>query len=196
MREAVMAHNDVKSSHRQRGASAVEFAFIVVMFLTLLFGIVEFGRLFFNINSVQEITRRAAREQVVRWVSATGAVQREAVLQPGSTGTVYYPGAIDINNTQVRLSFYNTYADAASGTSPISYSGSATPQSNFNNCLLGNPTCVRFVRATLSNSANPDTVISENSPVNFNVFAAFMPSNVFPLPNSTVIMPAEALGLL
>ena len=114
-----MAHNDIKSSHRQRGASAVEFAFIVVMFLTLLFGIVEFGRLFFNINSVQEITRRAAREQVVRWVSATDTVQREAVLQPGSTGTVYYPGAIDINNTQVQLSFYNTYADAASGTSPL-----------------------------------------------------------------------------
>ena len=60
-----MAHNDIKSSHRQHGASAVEFAFIVVMFLTLLFGIVEFGRLFFNINSVQEITRRAAREQSV-----------------------------------------------------------------------------------------------------------------------------------
>lgn len=183
-----MTHGDYRFPFRQRGASAVEFAFIAVIFLSLLFGIVEFSRLFFNINSVQEITRRAAREQVVRWVTATDTVQREAMLQPGSTGTVFYPGAIDITNDQVRLSFYNTFANAVSQTSPINYSGSATPHTNLGNCLIGNTSCIRFVRATLSNA--------NGSLVNFNVLAPFMPSNVFPLPDSTVIMPAEALGLL
>ena len=193
-----MAHKDRKFSRWQRGASIVEFAFIALMFFTLLFGIVEFGRLFFNINSVQEITRRAAREQVVRWVAATDAVQREAVLRPSSSGTVYYPGAIDISNDLVRLSFYNTYADAVSGTNPISYGGGSISLSNLNNCLLGKPTCIRFVRATLSNSANPSTTIGESSLVNFSVLAPFMPfvGNLVPLPSSTVIMPAEALGLL
>jgi hypothetical protein len=191
-----MTHRNFNFPFRQRGASIVEFAFIALMFFTLLFGIVEFGRLFFNINSVQEITRRAAREQVVRWVLATDAVQREAVLRPSSTGTVYYPGAIDIcidcngdvDDDKVQLSFYNTYANAVSQTSPINYSGSATPQTNLGNCLIGNTSCIRFVRATLSNA--------NGSLVNFNVLAPFMPSNVFPLPDSTVIMPAEALGLL
>lgn len=183
-----MTHGEYKSRFRQRGASAVEFAFIAAIFLALLFGIVEFSRLFFNINSVQEITRNAAREQVVRWVTATDAVRRAAVLQPGSTGTVTYPGAIDITNDQVQLSFYNTYANAVNGTSPISYSGSASAQTNLGNCLIGNSSCIRFVRATLRNP--------NGSLVEFNVLAPFMPSNVFPLPSSTVIMPAEALGLM
>lgn len=182
-----MRHRNLRFPFRQRGASIVEFAFIALMFFTLLFGIVEFSRLFFNINSVQEITRRAAREQVVRWVSATDVVQRASMLQPGSTGTVYYPGAIDITNDLVQLSFYNTYANAVSQTSPINYSGSSTPQTNLGNCLIGNANCIRFVRATLSDA--------NGSLVNFNVLAPFMPSNVFPLPASTVIMPAEALGL-
>lgn len=190
-----MAHNHIQSFHRQRGASAVEFAFIVVIFLTLLFGTVEFGRLFFNINSVQEVTRRAAREQVVRWVSATGAVQRIAVLQPGSTGTVYYPGAIDITNERVQLSFHTSYPNAVSGTNAT---GLTTPQANLNKCLLSNADCIRFVRATLSNSANPSLSCEPSSLVNFNVLAPYMPfvGNVVPLPCSTVIMPAEALGLL
>jgi len=183
-----MTAGNFKSRFRQRGASAVEFAFLAVIFLALLFGIVEFSRLFFSINSVQEITRSAAREQVVRWVTATDSVRRAAMLQPGSTGTVTYPGAMDITNQQVQLSFYNTYANAVSGTSPINYSGSANAQTNLGNCLIGNTSCIRFVRATLR---NPD-----GSLVDFHVLAPFMPSNVFPLPDSTVIMPAEALGLM
>lgn len=181
-----MTHNDIHSSHRQRGASAIEFAFIVAIFLTLLFGIVEFGRLFFNINSVQEVTRRAAREQVVRWVSATDAVQRIAVLQPGSTGTVYYPGAIDITNELVQLSFHTSYPNAVSGTNAT---GLTTPQANLNSCLLGNANCIRFVRARLRDGA---------ALADFNVLAPYLPfvGNVVPLPDSTVIMPAEALGLL
>src|SRR5512139_2639955 len=131
---SAMTHRNFKFSVRQRGASIVEFAFIAMMFFTLLFGIVEFGRLFFNINSVQEITRRAAREQVVRWVSGSDTVQRIAMLRPGSTGKVYYPGTIDLlydpsipSNNVVRLSFYNSYANAVNGTSPISYSDSDSP---------------------------------------------------------------------
>lgn len=185
-----MPHGKFKSRFRQRGASAVEFAFIAAIFLALLFGIVEFSRLFFNINSVQEITRSAARQQVVRWVSEDDqeAVRCRSVLQPAGCEAANFPGAIDITNDQVQLSFYNTYANAVSGTSPISYSGSASAQTNLGNCLIGNSSCIRFVRATLRNP--------NGSLVEFNVLAPFMPSNVFPLPGSTVIMPAEALGLM
>ncbi len=176
------------ASRRQRGAAAVEFAFIAIALLTLLFGIIEFGRLFFNINSIQEITRRAAREQVVNWVSASDSVRCRAILQPDSCAAgTYFPGAIDITNNQVQLAFYNTYADAVSGSNQITYGSGSISESNFNNCLLGNSNCIRFVRAELLNG---------DALVQFNVLTAFMPSNVFPLPASTVIMPAEALGLL
>lgn len=170
----------------QQGVAAVEFALIATLLFMLLFGIIEFGRLFFTINSVQEITRRAAREQVVRWINQTGAVQRSAVLQPGSSGTVNFPGAGDITNADVRLSFYNTYANARAGTSPIA--GIASPADNFVNCVNAETNCIRYVRATLTKA--------DGSPLDFHAVAPYMPRDQFALPRSTVIMPAEALGLL
>lgn len=171
---------------QQEGVAAVEFALIAVLLLMLLFGIIEFGRLFFVINSVQEVTRRAAREQVVRWINQTDAVQRIAVLRPGSSGVVNFPGAGDITNVDVKLSFYNTYANARAGTNPIT--GIDSPDDNFSNCVNAAPNCILFVRATLT---KPD-----GSPLDFNVIAPYMPADTFSLPRSTVIMPAEAMGLL
>lgn len=174
--------------HAQRGVSAVEFGLVAAILFALLFGIIEFGRLFFTINSVQEITRRAAREQVVRWVTAASDIQCHAVLQPsGCANDVNFPGAIDIEKVHVRLSFYNTYDDAVGGINPIIPS-SSDPASNLSNCLDGNESCIRFVRAMLSNT--------DGTPLDFNVIAPYMPSGVFPLPRSTVIMPAEALGFV
>jgi Flp pilus assembly protein TadG len=188
MRNAAMTQRHLRASRRQCGASAVEFAFLAVILFTLLFGIVEFSRLFFNINSVQEVTRRAAREQAVRWVADGDIVRRSAMLQPDGSGVAIYPGAIDITSDRVQLGFYNTFSDAASETNPITYSGSATAQANLGNCLTGSSNCIRFVRASLNEA--------DGTLVNFNVLTPFMPSTVFPLPDSTVIMPAEALGLL
>jgi len=45
----------------QRGAAAVEFALVSVAFFTLLFGIIEFGRLLYLWNTTAEATRRGAR---------------------------------------------------------------------------------------------------------------------------------------
>lgn len=171
---------------RQQGVAAVEFALVATLLFTLLFGIIEFGRLFFVINSVQEVTRRAAREQVVRWINQTDAVQRIAVLQAGSSGTVSFPGAGDISNVNVRLGFYNTYADARTGSNPIT--GIASAADNFANCVNAETSCIKFVRAALT---KPD-----GSPLDFQVVAPYMPRDQFALPRSTVIMPAEALGLL
>lgn len=63
-----MAH-PVHSSHPrrsgQRGAAAVEFAIIALMFFTLLLGIMEFGRWLFLLNGANEATRLGARLAVV-----------------------------------------------------------------------------------------------------------------------------------
>jgi hypothetical protein len=178
-----MRPQNAKHSPRQCGVASVEFALIAVIFFSLLFGIIEFGRLLFSINSVQEVTRRAAREQAVRWVTDSTAVQREAVLQPDGGGN--FPGIPDIDNTKVQLGFYNTYANAVSGTNPVE--GVGDPLENFNNCYWGLPNCIRFIRATLTET--------DGSPVRFNSIVPFM-SDSFVLPRSTVIMPAEALGLV
>jgi Flp pilus assembly protein TadG len=49
----------------QAGATAVEFAMIAVVFFTLLFGIMEMGRLLWTWNAAVEATRLGARLAVV-----------------------------------------------------------------------------------------------------------------------------------
>lgn len=46
---------------RQKGAAAVEFALISIIFFGVLIGIMEFGRVLFTLNSAAEATRRGAR---------------------------------------------------------------------------------------------------------------------------------------
>jgi len=52
-------------TRRQGGATVVEFALILTVFLTLLLGIMEFGRYLFAWNSAVEATRLGARLAVV-----------------------------------------------------------------------------------------------------------------------------------
>lgn len=51
--------------HRQRGAAAVEFALVSLVFFTALFGAFEMGRLMFYWNTAAEVTRLGARMAVV-----------------------------------------------------------------------------------------------------------------------------------
>lgn len=173
---------------RQVGAAAVEFALIALFaFIPLVLGIMEFGRLFYVANTVQEVTRRAAREQVVAWISQSSAIQRTALFHSGSSsGTVTLPGGVEISNTNVRLSFHNNYADALSGSNSIT---SGSPEANLVNCLKNEIPCVRYVRATLATAGG--------APLNYSPMTGWF-GNLFkvPLPGATVIMPAEAVGLL
>jgi Flp pilus assembly protein TadG len=49
----------------QMGATAVEFALVAALFLTVLLGIMDFGRILFAWNSAAEATRLGARVSVV-----------------------------------------------------------------------------------------------------------------------------------
>jgi hypothetical protein len=53
------------SRNRQRGAELIEFAFVLIIFLVLLVGIMEFGRWVFTLNAASEATRWGARLAVV-----------------------------------------------------------------------------------------------------------------------------------
>ncbi|MBT9476797.1 TadE family protein [Polaromonas sp.] len=50
---------------RQSGATAVEFALVLVIFLTFLLGILDFSRMLFTWNAANEATRAGARYAVV-----------------------------------------------------------------------------------------------------------------------------------
>ncbi|MGH8601772.1 MAG: TadE/TadG family type IV pilus assembly protein [Gammaproteobacteria bacterium] len=57
--------NRRKPAHGQSGAAMVEFAVVAVVFLTLLLGIMDFGRILFTWNAAAEATRWGARIAVV-----------------------------------------------------------------------------------------------------------------------------------
>ena len=46
---------------RMRGVYVVEFAIIGLLLFTLLFGVLEMGRLYFTVNGLDEVVRRGAR---------------------------------------------------------------------------------------------------------------------------------------
>lgn len=189
---AIMASSHVRQIKRsgQRGAAAVEFALIAIVFFTLLLGIVEFGRFLYLFNTVQEVTRNAARMQVVRWVTEKCAVQRAAVFQSGiSCDVVSLPAGPEVTNAKISIGFYNTYADALDQADELTldYSGMDSTV-NLDNCLLKNDKCIRFVRASFTDAQG-------NSNLQYVPMIPLFSYLNISLPGSTVIMPAESMGL-
>jgi hypothetical protein len=66
----------------QRGVYAVEFAIAAMVFFTVLFMVIEFSRLLFSWNLMEEITRRGARLAAVCPVTAPQDIRAGAML-PG-----------------------------------------------------------------------------------------------------------------
>lgn len=50
---------------KESGSSVVEFAMVALIFFTLIFAIIEFGRLLYTHNALADATRRAARYAVL-----------------------------------------------------------------------------------------------------------------------------------
>lgn len=59
--------------HRERGQSLVEFAIVLPLFMFMLIGIFDFGRVVWSTNTLQAAAREAARFAIVHGGSATTA---------------------------------------------------------------------------------------------------------------------------
>lgn len=55
----------MKTCRQQQGTTAVEFAFVGVVFFTVLFALIDFSRLYFDMSALEESTRRGARVAAV-----------------------------------------------------------------------------------------------------------------------------------
>lgn len=88
----------------QRGATLVEFAIGATVFLTALFGLIEFGRLLWTHNALADAARRGARY----------AVNQPASTPPGvkTTGQNVGPSITAIRNMAV-------YGNSVGGTQPL-----------------------------------------------------------------------------
>ena len=88
----------LSATKKSKAQALVEFALILTLLLTLLYGILEAGRLLFIYASTVTAARQAAR-----YGSATGN---------SSSGIPYYKDCAGIRNAAKRIGFINSFADA------------------------------------------------------------------------------------
>jgi Flp pilus assembly protein TadG len=81
-----------RMSADQRGASAAEFALVLPLLLLFLFGIIDAGRLYYNVNQAEKATQMGARYAIVTDVippkiAAADYVGAVACSDPASPGS-------------------------------------------------------------------------------------------------------------
>lgn len=182
-----------RPASRQAGVAAVEFALVALIFFVLIFGIIEIGRLMYIWNTVQEVTRHAARQAVVtdfRDTLAINTIKQRALFRL-TDGAL--PGAAEVSTGNVVIRYLN-----ASGVPPAAFPES--PSDNLSACQDSGRVadCIRYVEVCVSTgtTCSPDELISF-APLtglfsgNSSVGADFSSLRV---PLSSMRMPAESLG--
>jgi Flp pilus assembly protein TadG len=96
--------HDANTKSGQRGATLVEFAIGATVFLTVMFGVLEFGRALWTHNALNDAARRAARYAVNQPASSPAGVE--------TSGTNVGPSIAAIRNVAV-------YGDPAGGSKPL-----------------------------------------------------------------------------
>jgi len=104
----------MKTHRKQRGTTAVEFAVVGLLFFTVLFALIDFSRLFWNLAALDEATRRGARVA--------------AVCPPDDEGKMYvaqtalFGGLIPGLETQhIRVEYLNIDGTAVNPTTAVGY---------------------------------------------------------------------------
>ena len=156
---------------QQRGVAAVEFAIISLLFFTILFAILEFGRMLYVYNTMQEVTRRGARTAVVRWIDQVPAVRSIALF-----GGASLPAGAEVTQANINIT-YLTKTGAEVDPAPID------PSDNFSAC--GDATraasCIYSVRVSIDG-------------VTYNPMVSWFSFLNIGLPTSVVTMHAESMG--
>jgi Flp pilus assembly protein TadG len=106
--------------HGQRGAALLEFGLAFLVFLSVLYGIMEFGRIVASYNIISGAAREGARYAMVHG-SASGSVATasdvESVVRNWAIGldtssvvvtTTWTPGNAPGNNVKVKASYVVT----------------------------------------------------------------------------------------
>jgi Flp pilus assembly protein TadG len=188
-----MNERKIKSLHSQRGATTVETALVFSFFLLLLYGIIEFGRVFFVWNTVQEVTRHAARAATVANIFDTTAmnnIRQAAIFRTTAGALIAMP---QITDASIRFRYLNAAGNVATPSCQAE---------SLRECIINpsanNSNCIRFVETTICGPGNNnnggcgDIAYTPWLPVLGGAFDAVTP--VINIPRSRVVMPAETLG--
>ena len=109
------------NKNKERGASLVEFSIAATVFLTVMFGVIEFGRALWTHNALADAARRGARYAVLNQASKIDDVKKivvygsldedaEPMLANLTTDNVdvFYQGfGMDVGTVQVIIKEYD-----------------------------------------------------------------------------------------
>lgn len=105
---------------RQDGAAAVEFALILILFVTLLFGMIQYGFYFYASQTGSSVASEALRQLTVG--NCQTQAQLEGLVDDGlggaKTGDANFTFAADQSNSEYPAGTYPKYYDA-DGTTPV-----------------------------------------------------------------------------
>ena len=181
-----------KNMRPQAGVFAVEFAMVLMLFLTIAWGVIEVARVMYMFNTLEEVTLRAASLAAntdFQDASAMSALRQAAVLRdtPGSL-----PLGDPVTDAYVRIDYLSLSNAGAVTMSTIP--AAALPACAANNRItcMKNPydaSCIRLVRARICDPA----VTGSCNRVQYKTLLSLvsLPLN---LPTATAIVPAETLG--
>lgn len=179
---------------RQQGVAAPEFSIVAIVFFLMFFGMVEVSRAMYIINTLQEVTRRAAALATNTDFSNADAMQRvrQRAIFRDSPG--FLPFAQPVSDVHVVIDYMWIQRSGETMTMVPIPSGSlpASPAVNFANCL-GDPyseSCIRLVRVRVCQTASA----YDCDPVRYRNLVSLVPFS-FGLPVSLTIVAAETLGL-
>lgn len=182
----------------QRGAAAVEFALIAGLFFAIFLGVIEFGRFFYTFNTVQEITRCAARESVVKRDTGWAQIKHQCVFSSQTSGTSVVPAAWEINNWDVKITYLawdKTTEISPTGTAAEDNISACSPDPDTTaNIADRNPNCIKYVKVSVLDC--DDSGENCNNAVKYQPMFGLFTWLEMDIPGSTVIMPAESLGYL
>jgi hypothetical protein len=178
---------------RQRGSAAVEFSLLAIVFFLFVFGMCELSRAMYLVNTLQEVTRRAAV------IAATSAfdedeikkIQRQSLFQDQDGNLLL--GA-PITPDHIRIEYLSMSHDSTTGGLGMS-AVLTKPSSAAENRLtcLADPyaaKCIRFVRVQV---CDPD-VTSTCSRVQYKMLFPLVDLSALKLPSSTTILPVQSVG--
>lgn len=176
---------------KQAGVAAVEFSLVVIIFLTLVFATLELARVEFLLNTLQEVTRRAAAAAAnVNFKDATALqdVQAKAVFRDAA-GPLILGDPVTADNVKI------DYLSVAQATMDLKHVSAlpACPARNRLNCVTDPyaDNCIRFVRARICASIDGEGNC-ERMP--YQKLFPFFDLAGMKLPAAETIVPAGSLG--
>ncbi|HKS29447.1 MAG TPA: TadE/TadG family type IV pilus assembly protein [Pyrinomonadaceae bacterium] len=101
-----MTRHPEKERPSERGTTLLEFALAATVFLTVMFGVVEFGRCLWTHNALSDAARRGARYAVNHPEADEEDVKKVAVYGDPKGGTTPLVNNLTVDNVKVKYTSF------------------------------------------------------------------------------------------